>query len=435
MLHLLISFAVPILIGNAFQQIYNVVDTVVIGNVMGDEALAALGATSAVYSLIIGFIAGMGNGFSVVLARAFGSRNRGQLSRAVYGSAILSAILALLLTLMGLVFLRPLLVFLGTPAEILPMSDAYMRIILLFCCVTVLYNTVSGMLRAIGNSRVPLYALILGSLLNVVLDLLFVGCFRKGVQGAAYATVLAQAVAAGVSLLYIIRACPELHIHREYGFPGSELTLDLLSTGSSMALMLVLTNIGTVAMQGAVNSLGVKTITGHTAARKIHDLFMLPFGTICTSAATFVSQNFGAGKPERVKSGVRVSLLLGTGWSLVTLAVTLLFGKTAVHLLTGTKSTEVIDTAFRYLIWNVPFYSILNVLLVMRNSVQGLGRKIVPMTASMIELIGKFAAAFFLAPALGYLGICLIEPVTWFATVPVVGIAFWKAIKTSEFQD
>ena len=179
----------------------------------------------------------------------------------------------------------------------------------------------------------------------------------------------------------------------------------------------------------------MKTITGHTAARKIHDLFMLPFGTICTSAATFVSQNFGAGKPERVKSGVRVSLLLGTGWSLVTLAVTLLFGKTAVHLLTGTKSTEVIDTAFRYLIWNVPFYSILNVLLVMRNSVQGLGRKIVPMTASMIELIGKFAAAFFLAPALGYLGICLIEPVTWFATVPVVGIAFWKAIKTSEFQD
>jgi Na+-driven multidrug efflux pump len=196
-----------------------------------------------------------------------------------------------------------------------------------------------------------------------------------------------------------------------------------------MALMLVLTNIGTVAMQGAVNSFGVKMITGNTAARKIHDLFMLPFGTICTSAATFVSQNYGARKPDRVKSGVKLSLLLGTIWSLITLSAVLLFGKTAIRLLTGTQSAEVIDTAYRYLIWNVPFYAVLNVLLVMRNSVQGLGRKIVPMTASMIELLGKFAAAFLLAPAMGYLGVCLIEPITWLATVPVVGIAFMTAIR------
>ena len=428
-LPLLLSFAVPILIGNAFQQLYNIVDTVVIGNVMGDEALAALGATSAVYSLVVGFIAGMGNGFSVVLARAFGSGDRKRLSLAVIGTAILAVALAILLTGISLAFLRPLLRFLGTPAEILPVSDAYMRIILLFSCVTVLYNTVSGMLRAIGNSLTPLIALIIGSLLNVALDRLFVGRFHMGVQGAAYATVLAQAAAAAISLMYIIRSCPELQLRRDCGLPNQTMILDLLSTGSSMALMLVLTNIGTVAMQGAVNSFGVKMITGHTAARKIHDLFMLPFGTICTSAATFVSQNYGARKPDRVKSGVKLSLLLGTIWSLITLSAVLLFGKTAIRLLTGTQSAEVIDTAYRYLIWNVPFYAVLNVLLVMRNSVQGLGRKIVPMTASMIELLGKFAAAFLLAPAMGYLGVCLIEPITWLATVPVVGIAFMTAIR------
>ncbi|MBR4474753.1 MAG: MATE family efflux transporter [Oscillospiraceae bacterium] len=428
-LQMLIAFSVPILIGNAFQQLYNIVDTVVIGNVMGDEALAAVGATSAVYSLVFGFIAGMGNGFSVVLARAFGYGDREQLSRAVSGTAILAAAVSLVLTVISLAAIRPLMAFLGTPEEILSMSLDYLRIILVFCFVTMLYNTLAGMLRAIGNSRVPLYALILASVLNVILDILFVGSFHMGVEGAALATVLAQCAAAGMSLVYIVRACPILHIRRNCGRPERSLMIDLFSTGSAMAFMLVLTNIGTVAMQGAVNTFGVKTITGHTAARKIHDLFMLPFGTICTSAATFVSQNYGAGKTERVKRGVKWSLILGSGWSLAALVIVLLFGKTAVQLLTGTESSEVIQTAYLYLIWNVPFYVILNALLVMRNSVQGLGGKVIPITASMIELIGKFAAAYWLAPALGYLGICLIEPITWAASLPVVGFGYFRAIR------
>ena len=428
-LQMLIAFSVPILIGNAFQQLYNIVDTVVIGNVMGDEALAAVGATSAVYSLVFGFIAGMGNGFSVVLARAFGYGDREQLSRAVSGTAILAAAVSLVLTVISLAAIRPLMAFLGTPEEILSMSLDYLRIILVFCFVTMLYNTLAGMLRAIGNSRVPLYALILASVLNVILDILFVGSFHMGVEGAALATVLAQCAAAGMSLVYIVRACPILHIRRNCGRPERSLMIDLFSTGSAMAFMLVLTNIGTVAMQGAVNTFGVKTITGHTAARKIHDLFMLPFGTICTSAATFVSQNYGAGKTERVKRGVKWSLILGSGWSLAALVIVLLFGKTAVRLLTGTESSEVIQTAYLYLIWNVPFYVILNALLVMRNSVQGLGGKVIPITASMIELIGKFAAAYWLAPALGYLGICLIEPITWAASLPVVGFGYFRAIR------
>lgn len=427
----LLAFVLPIFISNLFQQFYNVVDIAVIGHILGDNALAAVGATTSLYNLVIGFINGMSNGFSVVIARFFGSGNTDNFHRAVNLSAALSLVITLLLTAVSLIFLKPLLLLLHTPNDILKLSENYISIILAFCCITFAYNLLSSMLRAIGNSRLPLYALIIASLLNVFLDILLVRGLHMGVVGAALATVLAQAFSVLFLVVYIVRSCPLLHFHKKYFQPEKHMLTELSATGFSMAMMLVLTSIGTVAMQGSINSFGSSTITGHTAARKFHDLCTLPLGTICTGTATFVSQNYGAHKFERIKQGIRSSLILGTLWSLFTLAIALLFGENLIQALTGTTDSAVLTVSMQYLYWNVPFYALLNVLLVMRNSLQALGNKILPLTASTIELVGKFATVIWLSPVAGYLGICWIEPITWIICLPVVIIGFIRQVKIS----
>lgn len=425
----LLTFAIPIFISNLFQQLYNVVDIAVIGHILGDDALAAVGATASVYSLVIGFVNGMSNGFCVVIARYFGADEKNGFHKSVHLSVVLSVLVAIALTFFSLLFLRPLLLLLHTPERILDLAQNYISIILMFCFVTVAYNLLSSMLRAIGNSRIPLYALVIASILNIILDFLLVGGMRMGVAGAALATVAAQIFSVVFLVVYIIKSCPPLHMSARYFAMEKNILAELTTTGLSMAMMLVLTNIGTVVMQGSINSFGTSTITGHTAARKFHDLCMLPFGTICTGAATFVSQNYGAGEISRIKQGIRSSILLGTFWSIIVLLITLLFGQSLIHALTGSSNSTVLSIAMQYLYWNVPFYAILNILLIMRNSLQALGGKILPLTASMIELIGKFIAAFWLTDMIGYLGICWTEPLTWIICFPIVLFGFFIRLK------
>ena len=250
-----------------------------------------------------------------------------------------------------------------------------------------------------------------------------------GVVGAALATVAAQIFSVLFLAVYIIKSCPLLHIYTQYFALEKQILTELTTTGLSMAMMLVLTNIGTVAMQGSINSFGTSTITGHTAARKFHDLCMLPFGTICTGTATFVSQNYGAHKVDRIKQGIRSSTILGTIWSIVVLLIILFFGKSLIHALTGSSDSTVLYISMQYLYWNVPFYFILNILLIMRNSLQALGGKILPLMASMIELISKFIGAFCLTPIIGYLGICWTEPLTWIICFPIVLSGFFIRLK------
>lgn len=425
----LLTFAIPVFISNLFQQLYNVVDITVIGHILGDDALAAVGATTSVYSLILGFINGMSNGFCVVIARYFGAGENNSFRKSVHLSAALSLIAAIALTVFSLLFLRPLLLLLHTPESILHPAQNYISVILLFCSVTVAYNLLSSMLRAIGNSRVPLYALILASLLNIFLDLFLVGFIGMGVAGAALATVAAQIFSVIYLVLYIAKSCPLLHFSPRYFAPEKQMAAELATTGLSMAMMLVLTNIGSVAMQGSINSFGTSTITGHTAARKFHDLCMMPFGTVCTGTATFVSQNYGARKKDRIKQGIRSSIMLGSIWSIFVLLILLLFGKNLIQALTGTSDSTVLSIAMQYLYWNVPFYFILNILLIMRNSLQALGGKILPLIASMAELIGKFAGAFCLTHIMGYLGICWTEPLTWIVCFPIVLAGFFIRLK------
>lgn len=409
----IVIFAIPILIGNIFQQLYNVADTAIIGNVLGDQALAAVGATSALYSLVIGFSNGITNGFSVVLARVFGENNEEKLKQTSALIYFLTFIISVVLTLASVITLHSVLVMLKTPENILPSTEVYLRIIFTFAIVTMLYNMFSGILRAIGDSKTPLYFLLLSSALNVGLDFLFVKGLSRGIRGAAEATVIAQIVSVTLCIVYIWKKCPVLKFSGRYLKWDKELVQELLLTGFSMGLMLVVVSIGSVALQSAVNSLGEQTIAAHTAARKIDDIFMMPLGTLSTAAATFASQNFGAGKYDRIHKGIKAAVLIAIGWSACAILIVFAIGKYMVKWLTGTSDAEIISNALMYMKINIVFFLVLSVLLVLRSSLQGVGRKVVPVLGSGIELILKFGAVNIITNRLGYFGVCILEPIIW----------------------
>lgn len=409
----LVMFAIPILIGNIFQQLYNVADTAIIGNVLGDQALAAVGATSALYSLVIGFANGITNGFSVVLARVFGEKDEEKLKQTSALIYFLTVIISIILTLASVISLHSILVMLKTPENILPKTEAYLRIILTFAIVTMLYNMFSGILRAIGDSKTPLYFLLLSSALNVGLDFLFVKGLNRGIGGAAEATVIAQIVSVSLCIVYIWKKCPVLKFSMRYLKWDKALVKELLLTGFSMGLMLVVVSIGSVALQSAVNSLGEQIIAAHTAARKIDEIFMMPLGTLATAAATFASQNFGAGKYDRVYKGIKDAVLIAIGWSACAILIVFAIGKYMVKWLTGTSDAEIISNALMYMKINIVFFLVLSILLVLRSSLQGVGRKIVPVLGSGVELILKFGAVNIITNRLGYFGVCILEPIIW----------------------
>ena len=431
----LVIFAIPILIGNIFQQLYNVADTAIIGNVLGDQALAAVGATSALYSLVIGFANGITNGFSVVLARVFGEKDEEKLKQTSALIYFLTVIISIILTLASVISLHSILVMLKTPENILPKTESYLHIILTFAIVTMLYNMFSGILRAIGDSKTPLYFLLLSSALNVGLDFLFVKGLNRGIGGAAEATVIAQIVSVSLCIVYIWKKCPVLKFSMRYLKWDKALVKELLLTGFSMGLMLVVVSIGSVALQSAVNSLGEQIIAAHTAARKIDEIFMMPLGTLATAAATFASQNFGAGKYDRVYKGIKDAVLIAIGWSACAILIVFAIGKYMVKWLTGTSDAEIISNALIYMKINIVFFLVLSILLVLRSSLQGVGRKIVPVLGSGVELILKFGAVNIITNRLGYFGVCILEPIIWgICAVLVLGdfIVYQKTYKLSK---
>ncbi len=428
----LIYFAIPVLIGNIFQQLYNVADTAIIGNILGDSALAAVGASAPVYGLLIGFAGGLTNGFAVVIARYFGAGNEREMKKSVALTYILSAVIALVLTVSSLAVLHPLMKSLKTPNEIIADTESYMRIIILFSAVTIAYNMLAGMMRAIGNSKAPLYFLIVSTFVNIGLDFLFVKGFDMGVSGAAYATVISQGVSVVLCFIYALKKCDILVFGKSELVYDKALLSDLTSTGLSMGLMYAIVSVGSVILQGAVNSFGTGTITAHSAARKIDDIFMLPLGTIALASSTFASQNYGAGRTDRVKQGIKCSIIIAEIWSAFSVIVCVLFRRPLIQALTGTIDEAVISAASKYILWNISFFFILGVLLVLRSSLQGVGRKLVPVSGSIVEFLLKILAVAVLAPKLGYFGICICEPIIWAACAVIVVIDYSVFIRRTD---
>lgn len=428
-LKMTILFAIPLFLSNIFQQLYNLTDISIIGHSLGDDALSAIGSVSTIYGFFNSLMFGMSNGFAVVISRYFGSKDSRGLKKAIANTIFISVIWGILIPLTGFLSLKPLMSVLHTPDDIFDMAYSYASVVIMLSVFMFTYNVLRGILQAIGNSRAPLYFLIVSVITNIILDLILVKGLKLGLPGAAYATAISQALSSALTLLYIIRFVPELKLSREDLTLDAGLLSDLFTSGISFALMYTVVNLGSMILQGAINDLGKTTIAAHTTARKISELCMMTLSTLANAMATFAGQNHGAGLYERIKQGLRSVLLFSFGIATLLILMIYTIGGSLVKMISGSSTDELIDTALFYLKLDLPFYFVLAILLITRTTLQGMGSKFSPIIASIMELILKIVTARILAVKLGYLGIALCEPIIWVVCAIYIIIVFWVMIR------
>ncbi|WP_244835136.1 MATE family efflux transporter [Clostridium sp. BJN0001] len=422
----LIIFAIPIFISNVFQQLYNTVDTMIVGNFLKDTSLAAIGACAAIFELMVGFTVGVGSGMSIVAARFFGAGDTENLKKSVTASIIIGVLISLFIMIISKICLMPLLRILDTPSEIINESYSYISTVTMFVGVMFLYNLASGLLRAIGNSVMPLVFLIISSILNIVLDLLFITKLNMGIRGTAIATVISQAVSGILCILYILKRTKVLVPSKKHFKFDKNIYKEILSQGLSMGFMLSIVSTGTVILQSSINKLGYLIIAGHTAARRLSSLCTMPIGTLAVSLATFISQNKGADKKERIVKAVRFANIMAIIYAAIISVILLFSASFLVQLLSGSKEHDVIYNGARYLMINAPFYSVLGILLNLRNALQGLGEKVIPLVSSIIEFTGKVIFVILFIPYLKYFGVIICEPVVWCFMCLQLWFSFYK---------
>ena len=411
----LLSFAFPILLSNIFQQLYNTADILIVGRFLGPDSLAAVGATTAIFDLIIGFALGVGNGMGVVIARYYGARNFSKIKEAVAATWILGALLSVIVMAIGFVGLYPLLQYLETPAEILPQSYDYISMIVSCVGVSFAYNLFAGLLRSVGDSLAALGFLVFSALVNVALDLYFITQLQLGVQSAGLATIISQGLSALLCFFYIRRSVPELLPSLKHFKWDKALYVDLLEQGLAMGMMGSIVSIGSVILQSSVNSFGAVIISAQTSARRIMAFALLPMTSISASITTFTSQNYGAKRPDRIVQGLRISSRLSMSWAAF-VCIFLFFASPAlVSFLASSTDSYLVENGTLYLRISSTFYPILSLLLIYRNCLQGLGQKLLPLVSSFIELIGKIAFVAWIIPWSGYLGVIFCEPLIWLA--------------------
>ena len=409
----LLVFAVPIFLSNIFQQLYNTADMVIVGHFLGESSLAAIGACAVIFEMLIGFAIGVGGGFGIVVSRSYGAGDKNLLKRAVAGAIVIGGLLTLFITVVANLCMMPLLQLINIPAAIIDAAYSYISVLILFIIVLFAYNLCAGLLRAIGNSAMALLFLVISSVLNIALDILFITRFNMGVRGAAVATVVAQGISAALCIVYIIKRCPMLIPNKTHFRFNAALYQELLAQGFSMGFMMSIVTLGSVVLQRAINGLGYLVIAGHIAARRLNSFCMMPLSTIAVSLSTIVSQNMGANQRSRIRKVVRYGNIISVLWGIF-ISVVLLFSSTfLIRLLSGSNESIIIENATRYLRINSPFYIVLGMLLNFRLSLQGIGKKVVPLISSVMELIGKIIFAFFLVPVLGYFGVIICEPIIW----------------------
>ena len=426
---LLLGFAFPTLISNLFQQFYNLADTAIAGHILGDDALVAIGATSSLFSLIMTFANGLSGGFGIIIAREFGAKNESKVKRAVAHSLSINIIIGAVIFLLSLVVTKPILTAMNTPAA--QFGDAYRYIIVILCTVAVpiIYNLEATIMRSVGDSKTQLYFLIFASIMNIILDWVFMKNLDMGVTGAAVATVVSQLSASLLCLIVIKKNFPVLHITKSDFARDKKLTSDMLSAGMTMATMNSIFSIGSIIMQGAINALGETIIAAHLASRKLAEMFMQPLVTVGLACSTFVSQNFGAKKYDRIAKAIRYSLIYCAVWSVISFFVLWFLGAKATVLITGTGNAEVVRNTAMYLRINAPFYFVLGILFVLRFSIQSINRKIPPLISSAMELGTKIAAAFVFIPMWKYTGACIAEPLSWCMGAIYLSVVFASEMK------
>lgn len=410
---MILAFAVPMLFGTLFQQFYSMVDTIIVGRFLGVNSLAAVGSTGAINFMINGFVIGVATGFAIPVAQQFGAGKMHVMRCYVANIIWLMILCSVVMTAVVGVLTRQILIWMQTPDEILEEAYQYIFIIFLGIPVTFLYNTTAGIIRALGDSKTPLYFLILASGVNIILDFISIVMLGFGVDGPAYATVISQGISGILCVLYMKRKFPELHLSGDEWKLDVHLSLNLLRNGVPMGLQYSITAIGSVVLQTAVNTLGSIAVASVTAGQKVSLFFCCVFDALGGTMATYAGQNTGAGKYDRVREGVHAAMKIGSIYAIGAFLVLLLFGGVIPLLFVDSSETEVIRRAHFFMAANSAFYIALAAVNIYRFAIQGMGFSGLAVFSGVFEMIARSIVGFAGVPIFGFNAVCFASPFAW----------------------
>ena len=434
-LKIFIFFSIPLLIGNVFQQLYSMVDTIIVGRFVGVEALAAVGSTGSMFFLVNGMILGLTSGFGVLVAQKFGAKDEVAIKKAVASNIILTLVLTVFITVIALLVKNPLLRMMNTPDNIFDDASTYITIIFAGIITQALYNMAAGILRALGDSKTPLYFLMVSSIVNVILDLVFIINFKMGVSGAAYATNIAQGFSAVLCLIYSYKKFQVLRLKKEDFKVELSYYTKHLKVGVPMGLQFSVTAVGIIIVQSAINVFGSTVIASYTASSKVLQLVMQPATSFGVTIANYSGQNLGAGRFDRIKSGMKIMNKVSIITSLLAGLVLIFLGKYFVRLFIENPTAEIFTYSQLVFNYSAVFFIPLGFIFVYRNVLQGMGESFMPMMAGVLELIARSIVAFTLPKYIGFTGICLSDPVAWIAASVFLMITYYKKMKKIEIEN
>ncbi|MDO5675997.1 MAG: MATE family efflux transporter [Propionibacteriaceae bacterium] len=424
-LRLIVAFTIPLLIGNLFQQGYAVADAIVVGRMLGVDALAAVGASGSLQFLLFGFAMGNSAGLAIPISRAYGAGDLPAMRRAVAMGALLSAAVAVAILLVGTFGASTLLTWLGTPSALMEQSTTFLVVLFSGALATVAFNYLSSVIRALGDSRTPLMFLILATVLNVVLVIVFIGALGTGVGGAALATVIAQLVSVLLCMVLIWRKMPELHLRRaDWRIDVAQLRQSA-KLGLTLGFQMSIIAIGAAMLQFGINGLGTNAVAAFTSAMRVDQVAVIPLATVGVAMTTYVAQNAGGRQWRRIRVGVFQALLLGVGMSVALGLMIGFFGTHLVRLFVGDGQEQVVQMAHQYLLINSALYAVLAVLFVVRHVIQGLGSTLAPTLAGVMELVARGIIGLFVVQHVGFIGVILAAPVAWVAALVPLLIAWY----------
>ena len=434
-----VLFALPIMLSSLLQYSYNFVDNIIVGRYVGTQALAAVGNIGAINSFIIGAALGLTSGFTIPVAQRFGARDMKAMNRYAGNSIALSLIIGIAIMIIAHIVSDPILRLINTPDDIIELSAAYINILYFGVPIQMLFNNFTGIARALGDSKRPLYFLIVSVIVNLFLDILLVKNFQMGVEGAAIATVFSYFVAALFAGIFVLKKEKELNVTKKDLVPDVKIGWEQLKLGIPVSLQFTITSIGSMVLQSAINGFGSSAIAAITAAGRVEQIMNIPMSNLGVSNATFVSQNYGAKQYERILKSVKNIFFLDVAISVACSAVLILAGPYVVRLFIDEPDPQIFSYANQYLYTIGGCYVFVSILFVFRNTLQGLGATYANAIAGAGELVGRFLVAFLLTPVFGFAAVCLAGPCAWvLADIPLVVIylrkrkAFKALIKSQE---
>ena len=419
------NFTIPLLIGNLFQQLYNMADTFIVGRTIGVHALASVGSTGSIIFLILGFENGLTAGLAIPLAQRYGAKDYLGVKRSFYVSILISAVVAILLTILSMVFCRQILEIMQTPVEIIDGAYDYLMVIFAGIFSSMAFNLLSNIFRSIGDAKTPLYFLVIACIMNIILDVVFIAGFGMGVEGAGYATVLSQIFSALACILYIWKKIPILRLNSKDFVAKSLDVKEHIRISFPMAFQSSIIAIGAIIIQITLNQLGATAVAAYTAAQKIDQVAILPMMSFGVTMATFVAQNYGAKKYDRIWRGVRDCIKLSLTFAISVGIILNLFSPIFIRAFVGVGHEEVVELGAIYFITNGTMYSLLSLLFIYRYTLQGVGKTFTPTVAGIMELCMRAFAAVVLSNLYGYTGATMSNPLAWLGSLIPLMIAYY----------